>query len=49
MGAFYGAKICSGEVNPKTGNTWTLEDVPVFWRGKVADWLEANSNGTDPA
>lgn len=40
MGAFYGNKIRSEEVNPKTGEPWKLEDVPAFWRKKTENWLK---------
>ncbi len=42
MGAFYGIKIRNGELNPKTGEVWTLQDVPSFWRNKTESWLEDN-------
>ncbi len=42
MGAFYGNKIMSGEINQKTGNVWTLEDVPALWRSRTAAWLAEN-------
>lgn len=43
MGAFYGTKIRNGEVNPKTGEPWKLEDVPTYWREKTADWLKTET------
>lgn len=39
MGEFYGRKIRSGEINPKTGKAWALEDVPAYWREKSEKWL----------
>ena len=39
MGEFYGKKIQSGEINPKTGESWTINDVPKFWKQKTIDWL----------
>lgn len=42
MGAFYGSKILGGEINQKTGNAWTLEDVPVLWRSRTVAWLAEN-------
>lgn len=42
MGAFYGSKIRNGEINPKTGKGWKLEDVPSFWRTKTEKWMESN-------
>lgn len=43
MGAFYGIKIKTGEVNPDTGNAWVLEDVRAYWKPKVVKWLEDNT------
>ena len=40
MGTFYGTKIKDSEVNTKTGEAWKMEDVPVYWRAKTADWLQ---------
>lgn len=34
MGAFYGSKICRGEM--------MIDDVPVFWREKTEKWLKEN-------
>lgn len=42
MGAFYGGKIRRGEMNPKTGKAWVLEDVPAFWKKKTDNWLKTN-------
>ena len=46
MGAFYGDKIQKGEINPRTGEAWKIEDVGSFWRPKTLDWLK--SRGYDP-
>ena len=43
MGKFYGLKIKNGEINPKTGEVWTLDDVPRLWKNQTAAWLEANA------
>lgn len=43
MGAFYGTKIKSGEINPKTGEAWKIEDVPKLWKKATLKWLEENS------
>lgn len=40
MGAFYGTKIKSGEVNTDTGKAWVFENVPAYWRPKAKKWLE---------
>lgn len=42
MGAFYGTKIRNGEVNPKTGKAWTIDDVPRLWKKATEKWLEEN-------
>lgn len=42
MGKFYGIRIKNGVINPKTGNPWTLADVPHLWRDKVEQWLKDN-------
>ena len=43
MGAFYGWKILNGEINPKTGTAWELENVPVYWRGMAGRWIEGEN------
>lgn len=43
MGAFYGNKIRSGEINPKTGSVWELKDVPSLWKTKTEQWLLINN------
>ncbi len=42
MGAFYGSKIRSTEINPKTEKEWKLEDVPSFWRKAAEKWIKEN-------
>lgn len=42
MGAFYGKKIKDGEINPKTGKSWKLADVPNYWKDKTENWLKEN-------
>ena len=42
MGRFYGTKIKNAEINPKTEEAWTIEDVPRLWRKATAAWLAAN-------
>lgn len=42
MAKFYGTKIKNGEINPKAGEAWALEDVPKLWRNATAAWLAAN-------
>ena len=41
MAAFYGKKIINGVINPKTGEAWTLADVPAYWREATREWIEA--------
>lgn len=43
MGAFYGTKIKSGEINPKTGEAWKIEDVPKLWKKATEKWLVENA------
>ena len=43
MARFYGTKILHGEINPKTGEAWTIEDVPKLWRNATAAWLNNNT------
>lgn len=35
MVLFYVTKIENEEINPSTGNAWSVEDVPKLWRSKV--------------
>lgn len=32
--------ITEGKINPKTGEPWKIDDVPVLWREKVREALE---------
>lgn len=43
MGRFYGTKIKNGEINPKTGDVWTVDDVPKLWRNATIKWLADNT------
>lgn len=43
MGAFYGRKIKHGEINPKTGAAWTIEDVPKLWKNATIKWLNEHA------
>lgn len=40
MGEFYGKKILAEEINPKTGNPWTIDDVPRLWKKATQKWLD---------
>jgi len=43
MGAFYGSKILSGKINPRTGQGWRTEDIPSLWKDATEKWLKDNS------
>lgn len=43
MGKFYGVKIKNEEINPKTGEAWTIEDVPKLWKRATQKWLAENA------
>ena len=43
MAKFYGTKIRNQEINPKTGEAWTLNDVPKLWRKATEKWLNENA------
>lgn len=43
MGAWYGTRILKGIINPKTGEPWTIDDVPRLWKPKTIAWLEEHS------
>ena len=40
MVKLYVAKIQNKEINPLTGNIWTIEDVPTLWREQVREALD---------
>ena len=42
MAKIYYRKIVAGEINPNTGEVWTIYDVPVRWQVEV----QALINGT---
>lgn len=42
MGKFYGTKIKNSEINPKTGESWKIEDVPPLWKKSTEKWLADN-------
>jgi hypothetical protein len=42
MSKLYLNKIKNKEINPITGNTWVIDDVPVLWIEKVRGLLEKN-------
>ena len=44
MGKFYGTKIKNEVINPKTGLSWVLADVPKLWRAATEAWLNANQD-----
>lgn len=43
MARFYGLKIKNGEINPKTGMSWTINDVPKLWKNATQKWLNENT------
>ncbi len=43
MAKLYLKKIKNGELNIATGEAWELKDVPVFWRAKVEELLNAEN------
>ena len=43
MAKLFLTKIKSGEINPATGEAWKLQDVPMFWRAKVEELLNAET------
>jgi hypothetical protein len=44
MGEFYGKKILRGEINRKTGEAWTIDDVPRLWKTRTIKWLEEHTS-----
>ena len=44
MGKFYGTKIKNGEINPKTGQPWTIDDVPKLWKNATEKWIAENDD-----
>lgn len=46
MDKIYYKKIVNEEINPATGNIWTIEEVPERWRERVRTMLNgSNSDG----
>ena len=43
MAKLYAQKITNNEINALTGETWKLEDVPMLWRDKVDELLNAEN------
>lgn len=43
MVKLYVAKIQNKEINPLTENIWVIEDVPLLWRNKVQEALDAET------
>lgn len=41
MVKLYLSKIVDGEINIDTNEPWKVEDVPVLWRARVQEALEA--------
>lgn len=40
MAAIYATLIKDGAINPKTGESWKVEDVNVIWRASVKKLLD---------
>lgn len=40
MVKLYIKKIVNGDINPSTGQPWTIDDVPERWRAEVREQLE---------
>jgi len=40
MVKLYVKKIVNGEINPATGETWKIDDVPERWREAVREEVE---------
>ena len=45
MAKIYYRKISSGDINPATGEIWTIDDVPARWRDEVQAMLDGNGQG----
>ena len=43
MAKLYAQKINNQEINALTGEAWKLKDVPMFWRAKVEELLNAEN------
>lgn len=41
MGRFYGDKIINELINPKTGKSWTIDDVPKLWKSATQSYIDA--------
>ena len=44
MAYFYGYRIVNGIINPKTGEPWTIEDVPTRYVAATEQWIEEHTN-----
>jgi len=42
MAKIYYRKILSGDINPSTGETWSINDVPERWRAEVQAMLDSH-------
>ena len=43
MAKIYYRKISGGDINPATGQAWTIDDVPARWRDEVQAMLESRT------
>jgi hypothetical protein len=42
MAKIYCRKIMAGDINPATGEVWTIDDVPLRWRDETQALLDGN-------
>jgi len=47
MAKIYYRKIMAGEINPNTGEAWSINDVPERWREEVQALLDGGKGGTN--
>lgn len=43
MAKIYCRKIMAGDINPATGEAWTIDDVPLRWRDEVQALLNGET------
>jgi len=47
MAKIYYRKITAGEINPTTGEVWTINDVPARWQTEVQALLDGGQGGSN--
>jgi hypothetical protein len=45
MAKIYCRKIMAGDINPTTGEVWTINDVPARWQTEVQALLDGGQGG----